>query len=450
MPRKAKEPKRRIRSPHPGVKLVRKQRSDGKDTHYARFFDPELGKVTQVNLSVLGLTTIEARRDWAITKSKALSRREAEIQATGFVRTETTLAAAVKLYVDHRAPEVSAATHKAYADAARDFSAWAGTHGIALAESITPAHLLDYRTWFLNRPKRAQASGEGIGRGSRKEVKAKRAPVTVNKALRSLKTILNYWRQRGITPKLDGDAIRDSLKPVKGLKTIPHFLKAKDCRALLEAAMRHDAETFTITRAENAGDGTPGTTPRYAPIAPFIAAGLLTGCRWHELSELRWADVDLDAGEITLQAERTKTRASRRITLAETPALAALLAALKLRAGNGEYVWGKQPYGHDLAESARKRLVDDYAAPPFTWLDLRHTCGTFLTCAPSIYGAASAFLAAKRAGHSVTVSEKFYVRAVKISPEHKTLEAALGIESEVAAMIGEQAGATLQPVRASA
>lgn len=63
-----------------------------------------------------------------------------------------------------------------------------------------------------------------------KEVKAKRAPVTVNKSLRSLKTILNYWRARGITPNLTGDSITDSLKPVKGLKSLPVFLKAKQCR----------------------------------------------------------------------------------------------------------------------------------------------------------------------------------------------------------------------------
>ncbi len=95
---------------------------------------------------------------------------------------------------------------------------------------------------------------------------------------------------------------------------------------------------------------------------------------------------------------------------------------------------------HDLAESTRKRLVRDFGAPAFTWLDLRHTCGTFLTCAPAIYGAASAFLSAKRLGHSVVVSEKHYAGAVTVAPEIKTLEAALKIDDLCAKIVAGLSG----------
>jgi len=78
------------------------------------------------------------------------------------------------------------------------------------------------------------------------------------------------------------------------------------------------------------------------------------------------------------------------------------------------------------------RLRNEYNAPPtFTYQVLRVTCQSFLASAPSVYGAASIFLAARRGGHSVAVCEKHYAGSVRnISPEAKTIEAAMGIERE--------------------
>lgn len=438
----ARQRKRRIRTAHPGVKLKRMRRETG-ETWVARFIDADTGREKQESLTALGITDESARRAWAIEKSNSLRSRAAALASGAALRTETPISQALKLYLDHRASEVALSTFKSYSDAGGDFAAWASTLGLVLTETISPAHLLDFRTAFLNRPKHVQASGKGIGRGARKEVKDKRAPVTLNKALRSLKTILNFWRARGITPHLNSDTISDSLKPVKGIKSLPVFLRARQCRELLEAALRHDAECFNLTRQENAGEGTRGTTPCYTPIAPYIVVALLGGFRFHELASLRWHDIDLEANEITLDACATKTKQARRINLTETPALAALLASLKLRVGGAPYVWGKEPYRRDLAESARKRLVNEYGAPEFTWHDLRRTCGTFLTCAPAIYGAASAFMSAKRLGHSVVVSEKHYAGSVSNIPATATtLEAALGITDCVEAVIGRNLGAT--------
>lgn len=81
-----------------------------------------------------------------------------------------------------------------------------------------------------------------------------------------------------------------------------------------------------------------------------------------------------------------------------------------------------------LIEAARKRLTRAFKAPEFTWHDLRRTCGTHLTCAPGIYGGASAFLCAKKLGHSVAVAEKHYLGVVNnISPSARTLEEAMEI-----------------------
>jgi hypothetical protein len=96
------------------------------------------------------------------------------------------------------------------------------------------------------------------------------------------------------------------------------------------------------------------------------------------------------------------------------------------------------------AGAAMDRLRDEFGAPKsFTFQVLRVTCQSYLASAPSIYGAASIFLAARRGGHSAEVCQRHYAGAVRnVSPEAKTLEAAMQIETEadhVIASIGAPA-----------
>jgi hypothetical protein len=68
-------------------------------------------------------------------------------------------------------------------------------------------------------------------------------------------------------------------------------------------------------------------------------------------------------------------------------------------------------------------------ARPWTYRLLRATCGSFLANAPGIWGAASAFRTAKQLGHSVTISEKFYLGLCPgIPPEARTVETAMQAE----------------------
>lgn len=426
--------KQRIRSPHPGVKLKLRKRANG-DVWLARWVDPDTGKEKDISLTHLGKTTEESRRDWAIDKSESLRARMAAIASGAALHTETHLKAAVEDFYKERKSQLASSTLVIYRQATTPFTDWCAKSGVMLTESLTTPKLAQFRAHFVARPAHAQARGEA--RGKRKEGKRKRSAGQINKCIRALRTVLNHWRRLGLTPSLDSDAIRDSLTFVRAQKPLPQFLKAKECVALVVAALRHDAETFALTRQENAGEGKPGTTPRYAPIAGFVVLGLLSGMRFGELANLRWRDIDLDAGEISLQSDRTKTGHGRVVGLRESPAAAALLVQMKLRAGGALYVWGNEPYRRDLAESARKRLVAEYGAPEFTWHDLRRTCGTFLTCAPAIYGAASAFMSAKRLGHSVMVSERHYAGNVSNIPATATtLEAAMGISECLEKFLG--------------
>lgn len=422
MAKPGRKKKRRTRTQHPGVKILLRKRAGVEEIYVARWKDPDTGRSAQVSLTALDKTTAEARRDWCIDKSNTLRARKAAIVSGVPLRSETGVAKALKRYYESAAAEgLKPRTLVAYKQGTGPFEAWCHKIGVRAIESLSPAKLAVFRKWFVALPAFQPVTGEKVGRGKWAPGKRRRSPAQVNKGLNSLRVVLNKLRREGLTPDLSSDSIRDSLAYVKRERALPRFLRAKQIETLLKAAQRHDAEGRT-------------------PIAEFVAAALLTGFRFTELAELTWAEVDLDAGEIRLDAARVKTGHGRVVPLDKTPALAAILVKARLRAGGNLFVFGAtvkldggkvrhDPMRRDRAEAARKRLVNEYGAPAFSWHDLRRTCGTFLTCAPGIYGAASAFLSAKRLGHSVAIAEKFYAGALtNIPAKARTLEAAMSIK----------------------
>lgn len=431
--------KQRIRSPHPGIKVVRKVRRDGKATWYARFVDPETGRQTQTNLTRLKLGSAEARRDWAISKATSLATRNAEIESGLPVRGNTQVSSAISNYFNAKAGELAASTLAVYRQATTPFAEWARTGGLMYTDDLTPAKLMQFRVAFGANVATAVASGKGVGRGRRVEGKRARSAAQVNKCLRALRTILNHWRRLGVAPHLSSDSITDSLPYLRSPRPMGHILNESEVRALLDAAMIHDLQPFYLTRDEKALGLTQGSTSRYVPIAPFIATVLLTGCRVGEVLSLRWTDFSEDMGTLVLSHAATKTRQARRVDLRVTPLLMRMLRAMRPARNRSAFVFGNEsPYSYDLVESARDRLTKNFKAPSFTWHTLRRTCGTFLACAPGIYGGASAYMAARRLGHSVDVAERHYLGVIpNLSAKARTLEAALKVDSTVKSIVRE-------------
>jgi hypothetical protein len=121
------------------------------------------------------------------------------------------------------------------------------------------------------------------------------------------------------------------------------------------------------------------------------------------------------------------------VSLEVSPALAALLAGLAPAEQRKGPVW---KLTGDQVKASAKRL-DRYGAPAgWTWQALRRTCGTYLTNAPGIFGAASAYRSARQLGHSVQIAERHYLGVVKVPKEATTLEAAMGCEVEINAFVG--------------
>lgn len=464
----ASRKKRRIRSPHPGVKLKKRVLPSGAITWRAVFEDPDSGREVYLKLDPAGLPTAEMRTAWAKDKAKTLARRRMQLESGAARDTGTALAVAVKKYFE-AGLDLRPRTVAIYRGAADKLEAWCEKHGVESADQLTRPRLIEFREALANEKKRApKRKGK---RGNWEPTSRKRSPAAVNQELRAVRTVLGYLHEKDLLPRLTYDDLRRGLKLQKAVREAPEFLRPEECRKLLEAALRHDGETHAVTRAEHRGERAPGTTERFEPIAPLIAFCLLTGCRAGEGLALRWRDVHLDTvdadgrkvGEIHLRASAVKTGHARKITLDVAPGLRALLAAMKLQAGDDVYVFGgEEPMSRAQAEAARKRLVGDHrlgsrgrkrkhgkvreikvsgwGAPAFSWQLLRSTCATVSCNAPSLWGTAAPFVAAKRLGHSVVVSEKRYAGQLAVSAQAKTLEDAMQVRDLVAEITGRLQG----------
>lgn len=421
---------------HPGVALIA-PRTDKRMGWTARYIDPDTGKRKDEALPA-GLKTAEAREQWAKRKLHTLTKRKVELEGGAARATGLGLGAVLKKYYDAH-PHLRERTIEGYRGATAKLEAWAVGVKLGGADALTRAKLIDFKAWLVASPRKKMVPGQK--RGQRVDGDKPRSVERVNSELRKVRTVLGYLVDADLLPGLKYDDLRRAMKRLPGTIERVEALKSAELQQILQAALDHDKATFAETRAEHVGQGrrSIGTTPRHKPIAPFVAFCMLTGCRFGEAVQATWGAVDLDAkgddgrvvGEVHLQATATKTRRARTIDLAVSPALRSMLAAMKPSDAAPEALVFGLTRGE--ANTAARRMRSEYGAPKrFTWQALRRTAGTFLTNAPGIYGAASAYRSAKQLGHSVAVAEKHYVGLVRgIPADVRTLEDAMGVSDLV-------------------
>jgi integrase len=426
--------KRKTRK-HPGVYILPKD-DDARTWHRYRYIDPDTGRTVKRTFD-RALRTRADREDYACKLSDRLARRRLELESGAPRATGTPFADGIQRYYSAH-PKLRPSTLRAYRDATDKLVRFAKKHRIRTVDDLDRRKLMVFREQIVNEPKRYSAARGR--RGAKRTNGDTRSAYTVNRELRAVGTCLRYLVDADLFARLSHDDVRRCCKLLKVATNRKKFLRPAQIKKLLTAALRHDAATFKATRAEHGGAAIKGGTPKYPPVSGFALYILLTGCRLGEALRLQWADVHLDDGEIHIGTE-SKTSKPRDIDITPSAALARLLAAQRLRTGRKGSVWGLT---EGEAGAAMDRLRSDYAAPPsFTFQVCRVSCQSFLASAPSIYGAASIFLAARRGGHSVAVCEKHYAGAVKnISPEAKTLEAAMQIEREAKQVIASIAAPT--------
>jgi integrase len=453
-----KQARRRGSSPHSGVVLIP---PDGSHTYWrARFKNPDTGRTVKVKLDPLSVRGAKARTDWAKLKAKALASRRDELLEGAPRATGMMLAVALERYFEAH-PTLSERTVKIYRTAANKLLKWGEDNGVLSADDLTRAQLMSFREALIRQPKHAPL--QRAKRGVYKATGKRRSASAINQELRSIRTVLGYLRDLDLLVKLSFDDLRRALKRLPASFERIDFLKPHECQQLLEAALKHDAETFAETREEHAGRKQVGSTPRFEAVAPFVALVLLTGMRRSEALELDWTQVDLNAldhdgravGEIYLGSD-TKTHRARTIDLDVSSVLRSLLAALRLSSGGKGLALNVT---EGIVDAAAKRMRTEFGAPSkFTWQMLRATCGTYLTNAPGIFGAASAYRSAKQLGHSVAVAQRHYLGLIRGIPrDARTLEQAMQIEDPVKRIVASVAssrragavGAARRPVRSS-
>ena len=274
------------------------------------------------------MRTKEGRELWARRFAEVLGQRRGAIQAGAPKHVGQPILDAVEAYFREHGARVRPRTIDVYRQTTTGFTAWADTHGIRNTADIRPEHLWQWRSHIAAIPKHAPTKGGKPGQ--RAKTTERRSPGTVNRFLRSLATIMQIWRKAGLLPQLHSDDIKDRLEQFKAERDVIDFLTAEQCRKLLRACLAHDKANVHRSR----------------PITPFAAALLLGGFRLGEALGLTWDQVHLDQGMIRLPPGSTKTKIGRRVTLAESPALAELFEALRsARAGEGSVFGQTEPGG---------------------------------------------------------------------------------------------------------
>ncbi len=199
---------------------------------------------------------------------------------------------------------------------------------------------------------------------------------TVHRTHAVVRSMLKQAAQRGHVPRNVATLVQLPRVQRQELQT----LDEEQVRRLLEAARgtRHEA---------------------------LITLAVMTGLRQGELLGLRWADVDIEAGTLTVRFQlnhrgefaQPKTRAARRTMRLPTPVVEVLRAHKirqmedRLRAGEwwedhnlvfcSHRTWPKRagtPLGHRNVFRAFKALLQKAGLPDIRFHDLRHTAATMM------------------------------------------------------------------------
>jgi integrase len=167
----------------------------------------------------------------------------------------------------------------------------------------------------------------------------KLSATSINKTITRLGQILEVAVEYGL---IERNPARGKRRRVKATKPAPVWLdSAEHIAALLDAAGELDREAKAN-----------GQVPRRAILATLVFAGLRIG----ELIDLRWRDVDLAGGRITVRASKTDA-GTRRIDL--LPVLRDELAtySARARAGSADRVFPTQKGGPLNPSNVRNRIL---------------------------------------------------------------------------------------------
>ena len=234
-----------------------------------------------------------------------------------------------------------------------------------IAEEITP---LEVETWRANQKKQT---------GNK--------DATLNKKIGALKTILNFAVERELIGRNPIAKVKKLNEADSQAKT--RYLTEDERTRLLAALDRYDNEQ----RAERARTR-QHAKGRHLPdmegwafasyVKPLILLALNTGVRRNALLSLRWEDIDLDSGSLTLRAATAKSKKSAVLPLNST-ALKVLRQWYAQRIDDNQLVFPSPQTGDvmDNCDTTFEHLLKDAGITNFRWHDMRHDFASRLVMA---------------------------------------------------------------------
>ena len=180
---------------HPGVVLRKRVRPNGLVRYRACWFDPDVlngdGMPKECTFTFPHTHgTSEARKAWAVAKSRELAHRKAD-RAAGIAAPSPgePIGAAIDDFLRNAEGRLSKRTREVYASALGRLRDWAPGAQVARATDLTKARLAAFKDHLVNLPRNAKRGGPVTRRGA--ATRELRSPVSVNTEMRGIKTLLN-------------------------------------------------------------------------------------------------------------------------------------------------------------------------------------------------------------------------------------------------------------------
>jgi integrase len=341
--------------------------SDGKKSYLVRV------RLKGYPLQTATFERLTDAKRWAASTESAI--REGRHFKTSEAKRHT-LADAIKRYYRDVLPRKSSGTASEYR---RHLDWWSDEIGAYALADVTPAVIVECRDKLA----------AGTYRHHRAKTEQQRGPATVNRYLAALSHALTIaerewgWIEDNPCRKVS------KLKEPRGRV---RYLSDDERRRLLEACKVLDADLYDA-----------------------VVLALSTGTRRMEALSIRWRDVDLKNGFVTL--DETKNGERRTVALAG-PALELLKQRSKVRRLDTDYVF-PSPIDPKSPDEPRKPITLRQSWPKaleaagitdFRFHDLRHSTASYL----AMNGASLAEIA-EVLGHKTLAMVKRYAH---ISPQH--------------------------------
>lgn len=285
----------------------------------------------------------------------------------------------------------------------------------------------------------AHHASERIKRGSRYIT---RSGASLNKIRRSLKVALNYLAD--IRPPLfpDIDSLRKALKPVRAEPRAATAFAPHDLVNFLKEARKydkHNRRSSVERRRAGKVQKFRQRVPRPAtPVCDLFLLLTLTGTRLSEALSLKWEQVDLERGRVTIYASKTgRTRTLPLVGAPEgevAPTFLRVLKAWRMHRKRDEYVLAHKGINRPAFPRSGWETVAELAKlPNVSPQRLRQNFTSYAASLGFPQDVEALWL-----GHSAAVAEKHYRAQVLERHQANSIEEAMGLRQALKELAGPE------------